>query len=208
MILISVAMEDECYILKDLLGLEEVGDNEFAGGDFALICTGVGKVNAAMGTQYGIDKYKPEMIINYGFVGSMSEEYKVGDFVFPQMTLQHDFDLTPLGYPPFTVQGQSKSTFKIKGYDELKEVIHDLKKCKYLLTGDRFMTDKLPGFEDAICDMEGYAVARVAHKAKIPCYMVKMVSDSCNKEGADRFAVSVDEFKRELQNYVFGFVCK
>ena len=60
--------------------------------------SGVGKVNAATTTQFIIDKYKPKYIINIGLAGGLSPELKAGDMVLAEKLVQHDFDLTALGY--------------------------------------------------------------------------------------------------------------
>ena len=43
-----------------------------------LIC-GVGKVNAACGTQIAISKFKPEAVINLGVAGGLNDGVRVGE---------------------------------------------------------------------------------------------------------------------------------
>ena len=60
--------------------------------------SGVGKVNAALNTQYIIDTYKPNIIINTGVAGGIADGLDVGDVVIGTYLVQHDFDVTVLGY--------------------------------------------------------------------------------------------------------------
>ena len=60
--------------------------------------SGIGKVNAALNTQYIIDTFKPNIIINTGVAGGIAEGLDVGDIIIGTYLVQHDFDVTVLGY--------------------------------------------------------------------------------------------------------------
>ena len=47
--------------------------------DVVLLECGVGKVNAAVGTQIMIDLFHPEVIINSGIAGSLSKDLLIGE---------------------------------------------------------------------------------------------------------------------------------
>lgn len=207
MILIIAAMEKECRHLIKMLELEKTGENIFSKGKFALICSGIGKVNAAIAAQEGIDLFSPSLIVNYGFAGSMSLNCNIGDFVCPSKTIQHDFiDLTEEGFRPYYVSGQDRSDFDISGYEELKKYFPDLKKCEYLLSGDRFVTEKITDFDDAVCDMEGYAIARCAWRKKTPVYIIKFITDSCVNDQPCEYFTSVGEFQEKMQKNICDFL--
>lgn len=202
--LIVVAMLSEGQHLVDVLGLKQVDENTYVNDKNVMVLGGYGKVNAAIATQKGIDKYPIERVINYGFVGSMTEKLKIGDYVVPQKTFQHDFDLTPLGAKPYHVLEQKESVFTIN--EEMTKKLlakeKNIKTCEYCLTGDKFMTEKLQGFDDAICDMEAYSVARVAWAYNLPFFSLKLVSDSVCKEGQNDFFASIDKWSSEMQEYI------
>ena len=63
-----------------------------------LVRCGIGKVNAARGTQLMIDKYRPSYIINSGVAGALNTELRPMDIVVGKDFIQHDFDLSPIGY--------------------------------------------------------------------------------------------------------------
>lgn len=201
--LVCVAMEKECDYLIKFLSLEKIAENIYKNNDILLVLTGIGKVNATMWTQYAICNYNIYTIYNYGFVGSMTDKLKCGDFVSPCKVLQHDFDLTCDGFKIGEVQGQTVSYIPTSKeiLEKAKQLI-DIKEADYLLSGDRFMTERLEGFGDSICDMEGYGVARVANNANIPYFMLKLVTDSCNKEGQEEYYKSIDLYKKKMQEIV------
>ena len=60
----------------DKVYIGKIGNNEII-----LTKSGVGKVCAAINTQYIIDTYNPDYIINTGVAGGISQELEVGDIV-------------------------------------------------------------------------------------------------------------------------------
>ena len=102
-----------CALKIEVDGLKEVMTNTekktVAGLDFfkgeinsrevVLLECGIGKVNAAIGTQIMIDYYSPDVIINSGIAGSLSKDLKIGDIVISKDCVQHDMDGTEMGDP-------------------------------------------------------------------------------------------------------------
>ena len=89
--------------------------------DVVLLECGIGKVNAAIGTQIMIDYYKPDVIINSGIAGSLSKNLKIGDIVIsiPKVYEQaeeygHSFE-RELSY--MVVHG----FYHLMGYDHIQE---------------------------------------------------------------------------------------
>ena len=89
----------------------KMGKNELV-----LVQSGIGKVNAARTTQVLIDRYAPDYLINTGIAGGLGDGLHVGDFVIGTELVQHDFDLTVLGYPKGVVPGfgDGKSPFRFQ----------------------------------------------------------------------------------------------
>ena len=66
---------------------------------------GVGKVNAALCTEAMILKFSPDMIINTGIAGSLSEKLSLLDVAVARSVVLHDFDISYFGYPRGLVPG-------------------------------------------------------------------------------------------------------
>lgn len=100
------AMDCEVSALKQKLeNLEEIKHcnlqinlGTFCGHKIVLVKSGIGKVNAALCTQYIIDKFNPDYIINTGIAGGIAENLKVGEIVIGEKLVQYDFDVTAFGY--------------------------------------------------------------------------------------------------------------
>ncbi len=146
------------------------------GKDTAVIVCGVGKTNAAAGTQYAIDCLGADKIINVGFAGGLNGGTEVGNVYCISGAAQYDFDLA-------AINGTSVGTL-----NEYSEPFMELAACalypaRKLATGDRF-NDSIADFEfltgtlgTDIRDMEGGAVAHVCKRANVPCYSFKVISD-------------------------------
>lgn len=154
-----------------------------------LAVCGIGKVFAAMCTQTMILKYRPDCIINSGVAGSLSEELDILDFAVSTNLVEHDMDTSPLGDPVGMISGINlvylPSDDLLRG-DVLeiaeKEGIKTL--CGTIASGDQFIaTDARKEwiksqFSPIACEMEGAAVAQVAHVNKVPFVVIRAISDS------------------------------
>ena len=104
---IIFAMEEELLALKEYLVLEKEYDifnlkfyeGKINGIDCVLVESGIGKVNAARTAQILIDKFDIDVIINVGAAASANDELDIGDIVFGERLVQHDFDITAFGHP-------------------------------------------------------------------------------------------------------------
>ena len=168
-----------------------------------LIC-GVGKVNAACGTQIAISKFKPEAVINLGVAGGLNDGVRVGEIYSVSHAVQYDFDLTQL------------NGTQIGTLDECTENYIPLAICgkypqKLLATGDRF-NDSLKDYrllkdtlKADVRDMEGGAVAQACMHAKVPCYSFKIISDSAGsgsttEQYLNNLEICFATLEKELKN--------
>ena len=198
MIGIICAMKIEVEGLKALMENSEVtkaAGLEFFSGkifekDVVLLECGIGKVNAAVGTQVMIDRFKPDVIINSGIAGSLSKDLIVGDIVVSSDCVQHDLNCTALDEP------RGQITFADEKRSDIpadKETVDKLAECCQspgahvrigrIATGDMFVSvigqREFIAFEfDALCcEMEGAAVGQVCYMNKIPFAVLRSISD-------------------------------
>ena len=97
---IICAMEKEIKKYQEVFDLElkneklSIYEGTYKDKKIILALSGIGKVNAAINTQYLIDTYQLDYIINSGCCGSLVESVKVLDTVLVSYATYHDF--TPL----------------------------------------------------------------------------------------------------------------
>ena len=167
----------------------------------ALLC-GMGKVNAAAGTMYLIDSGY-DMIISMGFSGGLSGVRR-GDFVLPERFMEHDFDLTPIGYKPCEKPGQNyiyAADAKLIGAIAAAGVA---KASGTAVCGDRFISDDksrdflVNNFSASTCDMETAAVASVCDITKTPFVALRRISDDAGDSAAESYEDMNDKRDRSL----------
>ena len=102
------AMDSEVALLKskvegarthELAGLEFV-EGTLEGVGVVVVKCGVGKVNAAMCAQALVSVLGCNRVINTGVAGSLDARIEIGDIVVSTDAVEHDMDVTALGYAP------------------------------------------------------------------------------------------------------------
>lgn len=68
------------------------------GTSVVVVKCGIGKVNAGMCVQILHDLFSVTHVINTGVAGSLRAEINIGDIVVSTDAVQHDMDVTALGY--------------------------------------------------------------------------------------------------------------
>ena len=102
MIGILCAMDQEVAALYEMIQQPEITEisgyrfavGRLAGKDVVVAKCGVGKVNAAICAQTMLLTYHPELVMNSGVAGSLSEKLRICDVAVGQDIVQHDIDTT------------------------------------------------------------------------------------------------------------------
>lgn len=168
-----------------------------------LVICGVGKVNAACGTQIALDVLKSDCIINLGVAGGLNDGVKIGEVYKISHAVQYDFDLTQLNGTEIGTLDEFKNN-----YLPLSEAVNY--PAKKLATGDRFNDSKADyelltkTLNADIRDMEGGAIAQVCIHAKVPCFEYKIISDlagsgSTTEQYLNNLSLCFKTLKRELK---------
>jgi len=184
---------------------EEISSRTFitgtiAGVDVVMVVCGVGKVNAAICAQTLILRYKPELIINCGVAGSLTDELNVGDIAIGTDVVQHDFDTSPFGDPIGFVSTVDTTYFPLdKGVSEkLFDIAtgYKIARAKHarLASGDQVVAtterrnEIVRLFGGEVCDMEAGAIAHACLLNNVPCAVIRAISDSANEESPMTYA--------------------
>ena len=162
--------------------------------DIVLLLSGIGKVNAAMGTTLMIECFKPDCIINTGSAGGFSDKLSIGDVVISTEVRHHDVDATIFGYEygqvPRMPAAYIPNSVLISMAEKAVETLEDVGTSKGLIaTGDSFMhkeehihavREKLPTIMAA--EMEAAAIAQCCHNFTLPFVIIRAISDIAGDE--------------------------
>lgn len=220
------AMEEEVTLLRDNIEnqqIEVIAGCEFITGSFnnkeiILLRSGIGKVNAAMSTTILMERYQPDVVINTGSAGGYNPELKVGDLVISTEVRHHDVDVTIFGYEYGQVpQLPAAFTADKKLINVAEKAALQLENIQavtgLIATGDSFMNDPVrvefvrEKFEDLqAVEMEGAAIAQVAHQYGVPFVVIRSLSDIAGKESNISFDQYLETAAVNSANLVMGIV--
>ncbi len=222
---IIAAMESEIAAIKDAEQIEStysVAGLDFCVGkigdvDVVTVQCGEGKVNAALATQILIDRFGVNELINIGCAGSLNDTLDIGDFVVSSEVVQHDFDVTALGYEMGEISSLGTVAFKADesliayACDAIAAVAPERTVVTgRVCTGDLFVSTAeqkqtiIDNFAGDCAEMEGAAVGQVASLNDVPFVVIRAMSDKA--DSAADFTQYVDEVTREGAEVVVKMV--
>lgn len=194
------AMDVEVARLKEKLedarsirvsGMEFL-EGKLAGTAVVLARCGVGKVHAAMCAQTLCDRFAVTHLVNTGIAGSLDARLDIGDVVISTDVMQHDFDCVQFGYSICRIPGLSVTAFPAD--EALAQLAFDASEALRpghtrrgrVATGDQFVArqelkDQIISRTQALCtEMEGGAIAQVAHVNAVPFVILRAISDKAD----------------------------
>ncbi len=195
------AMDSEVEHLKSNLvdaHTELVSQMEFFVGklgssEVVVVKCGYGKVNAAVCAQTLILRFGVTAIINTGVAGSLDASIDIGDIVVSTDAVQHDYDITELGFqlgyiPGFDELGfPASAELRAKVCEAAAEVAPEVGVREgRIASGDVFVSgqaDKVRisrEFGALCCEMEGAAIAQVCCLNEVPFVIVRAISDKAD----------------------------
>ncbi len=215
------AMDEEVELLKS--SLEDREDHEIAGyhlhtgkihgKEIVLLKSGIGKVNAAVGTTMLLQMFQPDCIINTGSAGGYDPELNVGDIVISSEVRHHDVDLTVFGYEYGQVARHPVAYYPDETLADVAERcisrMEGMHTARGLIcTGDQFMNDpvrverKRKLFpEMKAVEMEAAAIAQTCYLFGTPFIIIRALSDIAGKESGvsfDQFLVTAAKHSAEM----------
>lgn len=193
--------------------------------EYKVINTGVGKVNAAVGTAEAISNFDPDVVLNYGLCGAFKAgNYAVGEGICVDGAIYSDVwcgsgnygqvQDFPWKYNFKTLTANERTDFAKAGLckmtllDRMSEAA--IPRKNYILTGDKFIQtaelsqevkahfsfDTLDSYN--LVDMEAAAIAQVCYAKNIPLIVFKVVSDIADKyEDPSEHDKEYENFKKE-----------
>ena len=170
--------------------------------DVVVVKCGIGKVNAAICTQILADRYKVDSVINTGVAGSLNSDIDICDIVISNDAIEHDMDVTALGYERGVIPDMDNSVFHSDS--RLIDVLEEENIMRRLATsieeanlsvkiftgrvvsGDQFIAGKekrddlVNTFAGDCAEMEGASIAHAAYVNNIPCLIIRAISDKAD----------------------------
>ncbi|WP_163649397.1 5'-methylthioadenosine/S-adenosylhomocysteine nucleosidase [Modicisalibacter sp. 'Wilcox'] len=220
------AMEEEVALLASRLEnrrtRHHVGSTfhtgRLNGVEVVILQSGIGKVNAAIGTTLMLDMYHPEVIINTGSAGGFGDGLDVGDVVISTEVRHHDVDAVVFGYEHGQVPQMPAAYLPddrlVRVARECVESLGHLRVHEGLIaTGDAFMAcpdavqrtrERFPTMLAA--EMEAAAIAQTCHLYGCPFVVIRALSDIAGKDSNLSFTAFIDQAARHSAEMVAAMV--
>jgi adenosylhomocysteine nucleosidase len=212
---IVVADSDEYAPIKDKIAELSAKENNFfsrEGLSFSfkegdktvnvhILLSGIGMVNAAVAaTKLCLEGC--DIILNAGLSGGISGISR-GELMIATEYIEHDFDLTPLGYPLCKKPGQDYIYYSDERLVSLLENTFKGIKKGVAVSGDSFISDNekkeflKTEFNAMSCDMESAAIAYVCALTEKPFVAIRRISDDAGDDASSAYS-EMNSFKESL----------
>ena len=184
---------------RETISGRDYHSGRLCGQDVVIVECGVGKVNAAMCAQTLILNYHPDLIVNTGVAGGLTQDLHIGDIAIARDLVQHDVDTTAMGDPIGFVSTVNRVDFPCAEWavQRILEAVNTQDGLRGVLariaSGDQFISrraDKLriiEQFQADACEMEGAAIAQVCWINGVDCAVIRAISDVMDGEHAMEF---------------------
>lgn len=172
----------------------------YKGAEIYVAYSKIGKVHSAITASTMILRFGCEEVIFCGVAGGLREDLAAGDLLLGSKLCQHDVDISAFGHPLGFIP---ESRVFIETDENLNAIARQVAlesnitlKEGIIASGDAFIHSKekkqwiIENFGAAAVEMEGASVAVVCDSFKVPCCILRSISDSADG-AAD---VSFDEF--------------
>ena len=195
-VLVVAALDEEAHeLVRRMPRSENIGPrlSIWEGDGLVVMVAGVGKVAAALATQYGCDVFKPRAAVAIGLAGGLEDGVRPGQLIVATGAVQHDMDGRPLTEAKGVIPGLGLATIDADPAASEKVLIAARLESRdahsgLVLTGDQIVTSRsvrdalMRDFPGGVCiDMETAAVAQVARQNGVPWTALRVISDSADE---------------------------
>ena len=154
-----------------------------------ILQSGIGKVNAAVGTAILLERHQPDAIINTGSAGGFATNLAIGDVIISDEVRHHDVDAVVFGYELGQVPGMPAAYHADSRLRDIaRGAIAALGEVNVregmIATGDAFMADPervattRAQFPTMLAvEMEGAAIAQTCYLYDCPFVVIRALSD-------------------------------
>ncbi len=160
-----------------------------------VVKSGIGEIAAAAATQLLISCYDVDVILNYGFVGSLKENLRCCDILLCDKVVHYEFDTSPIDNIPAGRYLEFDDVI-IKCdqlIDKVERIIPGIKRAT-IASADKFVADSaikdmlVSKYNADICDMESAGIIITAKRNNVPAICFKVVSDHADEHSPLSFS--------------------
>lgn len=161
-----------------------------------LVRSGVGEIRAAMTFQLLVDRFDVDVVLNFGFVGSLDNRFDIGDIVLAEKIVHYQFDTSAIDNVPAGQYDGNDSIYFTADKALIEKVQNELphKLPEVIVaSGDKFVASKedkeyLRTLGAQICEMECAGLVIASQRNNVPLLSMKVISDKADESADISFA--------------------
>jgi adenosylhomocysteine nucleosidase len=150
------------------------------------VITGLGYERALAACNKAIELIAPDCILNAGSAGSLSD-------AIHKKNIYHIHDVRSETGEPIHLAQFGVKNIAIRLFTSMKPLLDDTERQKHSSLAD-------------CVDMEGYAIALSADKARIPCSIVKIITDAYGDSDSKAIRRSILDLSCVLNDYIVKII--
>ena len=196
-----------------LTGIESTGkgDNEFPDPSIRFFHGGWGKVSAAATTQYVLDHWQPDLLVNLGTCGGFAGRIERGTIILVEKTILYDI-IEQMSDPDEAITHYS-TELDLAWVDNGLWGIENGKPSivrGLLVSADRdIVAGDIPGLIEkygaVAADWESGAIAWVAKKNEVRCLILRGVTDLVSTDGGEAYG-NIEIFHENTKKVMKGLI--
>lgn len=206
---IVVAMQKEVDSLVSILNARKINFykkfNVYQGltpkHEIYIIRTNVGEIDAAISTQFLIDRYNVKLIINYGVVGLINLNLSPNKLFIVNKVAHYDIDTSLIDKIEVGRYFEFKDVYIPVKYYSIEKLVKKFDLLQVICaSGDKFIgsendkNDLIKNFKADICEMELAGIALTCYRNDVQLISIKGASDYCSaNEYSDQKVKEVSE---------------
>ncbi|MGI6264129.1 MAG: 5'-methylthioadenosine/S-adenosylhomocysteine nucleosidase [Acutalibacteraceae bacterium] len=176
---------------------------QMPGYTLSVMHSGIGEIAAAAATQLLISVYGVDMIINFGVVGGLTPEMGQTRTCVVERVVHTDYDGSAIDgtavgqyieYPDVYIPTTPELVDKATALNPALKRVTCASADKFI-SGEAAKTALHEQFGADICEMEAAGVVLTCRRNRVPCLLIKTVSDSITG-GAEEYYEALEETSR------------
>jgi len=191
-ILVLISADIEWQVIKEIFPGEDLQESPLGewflfNNTMIFFHSGWGKISAAATTQYVIDRWQPDLIVNLGTCGGIAGEIEIGEIILVERTIVYDIIEQMGDYDEHIAHYSTDLDLSWLDFD-----FPNFVKRTLMVSGDRdLLVEEIPElkakFGAVAGDWESGAIAWVASRNGLRCLILRAVTDVVDAEGSPTY---------------------
>lgn len=164
-----------------------------------VVHSGAGQIASSAATQFLITKFDVDFIVNFGVVGGLTDEMALTKTCIVEDVVHYDFDTSDADKTSVGQYARYPSIYIPTSRSILEEALRISPELKPVIcaSGDKFVGTREKKrslhklFKADICEMEAAGIVLTCNRNKVPCMLIKTVSDGITG-GFEEFMENID----------------